>query len=186
MPYKDPQKKAEYMKKYQQDNKEKINELNRESRKRVNRKEKDKERYWNDAEYREKVLAKNREQHKKNRDRNRENLNRRRKEQRQRMIDYLGGRCIGCGTIENLQFDHVDRKEKEVNVSKLFGYSDDRVLLEVKKCQLLCQECHQYKTTINHDTNKLSEGYRVTKVDKIGDKVIVTLEPTVPISNETQ
>jgi hypothetical protein len=180
MPYKDPLKKAEYMKKWQQENKERMNELNRESRERTNRREKDRERYLNDDEYRNKVLAKNREQSKKHRHKKREYLNKRRREQRQKMIQHLGGKCIGCGSTEDLQFDHIDRKEKTENISKLLGYSDERVLLEVNKCQLLCQQCHQYKTTINHDTNKLAEGYRVTKVDKFGDKIIVTLEPSAP------
>jgi hypothetical protein len=186
MPYKDPEKRAEYMRKYQQENREKINEINKDSRKRTNRRERDKERYLNDPEYREKVLAKNRAQAKKHRDRNRQNLNKRRKEQKQRMIDHLGGKCVGCGCAEDLQFDHIDRKQKQSNVSRLFGYSDERVLIEVNKCQLLCEQCHQYKTTINHDTNKLAEGYKVSKVEKFGDKIMVTLEPLAPIAGETQ
>ena len=172
------------MRNYQQENREKINEINRDSRKGTNRKEKDRERYLSDPEYRDKVLEKNRQQSKKHRDRNRENLNRRRREQRQKRIEHLGGKCVGCGCEENLQFDHIDRKQKQSNVSSLLGYSDERVLVEVNKCQLLCEQCHQYKTTINHDMNKLAEGYKVSKVDKVGDKVIVTLEPSAPCAVE--
>jgi len=182
MPHRDPEKKAEYMRKYQQENRERINELNRESRERTNRKEKDRERYLNDDEYRNKVLAKNREQSKKHRHKKREYLNNRRKEQRQKMIEHLGGKCLGCGSTKDLQFDHIDRKEKVENVSKLLGHSDERVLLEVNKCQLLCSECHNIKTRANYDYEKLLKGYSLKSIVNTGGEITITYQ----ISNETQ
>lgn len=178
MPYKDPKKKAEYMKKYQQDNREKINEHNKLSRQRTERREKDKERYATDEEYREKVLAKNRENARKHREKRTETQRARRQEKRKFLVDHLGGKCVGCGVTENLQFDHLDRTKKSFTISKKLDFSLDKLLQEVEKCQLLCYDCHELKSLINHDKDKLAEGYRVSKVDRLGDKIIVTLEPS--------
>jgi hypothetical protein len=178
MPYKDPAKKAEYMKKYQQENKDKLNEYNRLSREKTNRKERDKERYANDEQYRQKVLQKNRENAKKHREKRVETQRIKRQEKRKMLIEHLGGKCVGCGTTESLQFDHLDRTQKTFTISKKLDYSLDKLIPEVEKCQLLCNNCHELKSLINHDKDKLAEGYRVTKVDKMGDKIIVILEPS--------
>lgn len=176
MPYKDPAKRAEYMRRYQQKNKEKVNEINRKSRQTSDRAAKDRERYADDPEYREKVQLKNKEQYQKHKT---ERTIKRRESRRQRrllMIERLGSKCVGCGTTENLQFDHIDRTQKSANVAKMLDYSMEKLTEEVDKCQLLCYNCHEYKSLINHDKDKLAEGYRVLKVDTIGDQVIVTLQ----------
>lgn len=62
-------------------------------------------------------------------------------------IEKLGGKCFGCGATEGLQFDHVSRKGKLLTIGKyLAGLSEVRFQQELKKCQLLCDECHQRKT----------------------------------------
>lgn len=179
MPFKDPIKKSEYMKKYQQDNREKINECNRLSRERTDRASKNRERYATDDEYREKVLEKNREYAKKHKVHKAENQRLRRQERRKVLLEHLGGKCVGCGVTENLQFDHLDRTQKLFSIGKKLDYSLEKLLPEVEKCQLLCYECHELKSLINHDKDKLAEGYRVSKVDRLGDKIIVTLEPSI-------
>ena len=179
MPFKDPIKKSEYMKKYQQDNREKINECNRLSRQRTDRASKNRERYATDDEYREKVLEKNREQAKKHREKRTETQRIRRQERRKFLIEHLGGKCVGCGVTENLQFDHIDRTQKLFSIGKKLDYSLKKLLPEVEKCQLLCYECHELKSLINHDKDNLAEGYRVSKVDRLGDNIIVTLEPSI-------
>lgn len=179
MPFKDPIKKSEYMKKYQQDNREKINECNRLSRQRTDRASKNRERYATDDEYREKVLEKNREQAKKHREKRTETQRIRRQERRKFLIEHLGGKCVGCGVTENLQFDHIDRTQKLFSIGKKLDYSLEKLLPELEKCQLLCYECHELKSLINHDKDKLAEGYRVSKVDRLGDKIIITLEPSI-------
>ena len=90
--------------------------------------------------------------------------------------EYLGGECVGCGTTENLQFDHIDRNLKEYSVGKRMGNTFAYLKPELDKCQLLCKQCHQIKSQINHDHDKLAEGYRVTNVSRIDDKIVVTLE----------
>jgi len=61
-------------------------------------------------------------------------------------IDILGGVCVVCNTTENLQFDHIDRTTKEFEISKARSVSKSRLLLELKKCQLLCESCHLKKS----------------------------------------
>jgi len=91
------------------------------------------------------------------------------------LIEHLGGKCCGCGVTENLQFDHIDRTKKSFTIGKCLGKTLDVLMEEANKCQLLCKECHQHKTTINHDMNQLAEGYNVKEVKRVGDDVIVTL-----------
>jgi len=176
MPYKDPAKRAEYMRRYQEQNREKVNEINRKSRKESDRATKDRERYANDLEYREKVQLKNKEQYQKHKAKRTETQLLRRQERRKILTEHLGGKCVGCGATENLQFDHLDRTQKSFTIGKKLDYSLDKLIPEANKCQLLCYECHEYKSLINHDKDKLAEGYRVLKVDTIGDQVIVTLQ----------
>ena len=176
MPYKDPAKRAEYMRRYKKQNREKVNEINRKSRKKSDRATKDRERYANDLEYREKVRLKNKEQYQKHKAKRAETKRLRRQERRKILTEHLGGKCVGCGTTENLQFDHLDRTQKSFTIGKKLYYPLEKLIPEVNKCQLLCYNCHEFKSLINHDKDKLAEGYRVTKVDTIGDKVIVTLE----------
>ena len=175
MPYSDPEKRAEYMRRYQQENKDKVNEINRKSRKNVDRASKGRERYANDPEYRERVQQKNKEAYQKHKAKRTETQRHRRQERRQVLIEHLGGKCVGCGTTTDLQFDHMDRTQKEFSIGKCLDYSMKRLLPEVDKCQLLCYSCHEYKSLINHDKDKLAEGYRVESVQSVGDKILVTL-----------
>ena len=135
------------------------------------------DRYHSDPEYREKVLENNRESAKRNRESRNEYAKIKRREQRLRMVEHLGGKCVGCGTTENLQFDHIDRKTKEYSVCKKLGISDEKLLIEVNKCQLLCKKCHEVKSTVDHDRKKLIDGMRVDSVEYIGDRIVVTLSP---------
>ena len=164
------------MRQYQQKNREKVNEINRKSRQETDRAAKDRERYANDPEYRERVQQKNKEQFQKHKTKRAQYTRERRQNRRKILIEHLGGKCVGCGTTEDLQFDHLDRTQKSFTIAKCLDYSMDKLMSEVDKCQLLCHTCHEFKSLINHDKQKLAEGYRVTKVDTIGDKVIVTLE----------
>lgn len=58
---------------------------------------------------------------------------------------FLGGKCVECGSSNNLQLDHIDRKTKEGTVANIWSYSKEKFWKEVKKCQLLCQPCHIVK-----------------------------------------
>lgn len=67
-------------------------------------------------------------------------------------IEYLGARCVGCGSSErsSLEFDHIEPGEKYKKVSSL--YKCNKIFWgEVKKCQLLCKACHLTKSFLNGD-----------------------------------
>lgn len=94
---------------------------------------------------------------------------------RQKIKDYLGGKCVGCGVTEDLQFDHLDRTQKKFNISKNVLMAWDKLTEEADKCQLLCKRCHQLKTSIHHDANHLMTGYKVSQVTQDGDDYVVRL-----------
>jgi transposase len=70
----------------------------------------------------------------------------RRRRVKEILVDEAGGRCVICGyraSMRALQFHHIDPAEKEFEIS----YSGNTVALErlrteVKKCVLLCANCH--------------------------------------------
>lgn len=69
----------------------------------------------------------------------------RRRRQKQRAIDYLGGKCIICGFDKHpaaLTFHHRDPSTKGFEVSKYIQIAWSRVVVELDKCDLLCANCH--------------------------------------------
>lgn len=72
---------------------------------------------------------------------------------------YLGSKCIVCGTTENLEFDHVDRTTKEFDISNGIAkhIAWQKLVIELNKCQLLCEEHHLQKTSQESRTS--THGY---------------------------
>jgi len=58
--------------------------------------------------------------------------------------------CARCGynkAAVALDFDHIDPKEKAFTVSQRLDLSTVKTLMkEVRKCQILCANCHRIKT----------------------------------------
>ena len=75
-----------------------------------------------------------------------EYMRRRYADRRVAAIELLGGKCSKCGSSKKLQFDHIDRKSKAVNIADLWRHSWKRILIELEKCQLLCECCHTEKS----------------------------------------
>ena len=74
---------------------------------------------------------------------------RRRHEERMKEAKVaLGGKCISCGALENLEFDHVDPATKLSDLSKLSKARTEVFWAEAAKCQLLCSPCHLAKTSL--------------------------------------
>ncbi len=61
--------------------------------------------------------------------------------------NLLGGKCIDCGSIENLEFDHIDPATKSFVITSGYKKRLEVFIAEVHKCQLLCHECHVRKTS---------------------------------------
>jgi 5-methylcytosine-specific restriction endonuclease McrA len=101
-----------------------------------------------------------------------------RKRKKQQLIEHLGGKCVGCGTTKDLQFDHIVRADKSFTIGQCMHKKMDELVVEANKCQLLCKTCHTLKGVCYNDHEQIAEGYRVSKVDRLGNKIIVTLEPS--------
>jgi hypothetical protein len=63
------------------------------------------------------------------------------------VIRRLGGYCWECYSTDNLQIDHIDPATKDVNFD-MAGLASARVEAEIVKCQLLCTDCHAFKTVV--------------------------------------
>jgi len=163
MPYSTKEKQREYYRvnkekiaEYYQLNKEKISEYYR-----VNKEKKaeyDKKRYQlnkekiseKKAEYyklnKEKISEKKAEYYQLNKEKVREQQRECSKERKSYCIEYLGGKCVVCGTIHNLQFDHIKREGKKYEITRKLTNKFDNIKEELDKCQLLCAPCHLEKT----------------------------------------
>lgn len=62
-------------------------------------------------------------------------------------IEMLGGKCSKCPAMEGLEFDHIDPSTKLFTIRSNWGIGEALFLAELKKCQLLCKECHKKKTS---------------------------------------
>lgn len=68
-----------------------------------------------------------------------------RKNVRDRAVKILGGECSVCGSDDRLEIDHIDRSDKVTEVGSLAS-NEEKFIAELKKCQLLCHDCHMKKT----------------------------------------
>lgn len=98
-------------------------------------------------EHKEDLLRYSREWYK----RNREHVIHNKEERRRVMKEWFKGmketlKCEQCSQshIACLQFHHVDPKEKDMNVCYAVhnGWSKERIIKEIKKCKVLCANCH--------------------------------------------
>lgn len=65
---------------------------------------------------------------------------------RDEAIRAKGGKCVICGSTKQIEFDHIDPKDKSFNIAKMWSYSPSLIKAELEKCQLLCFLCHKEKT----------------------------------------
>lgn len=66
--------------------------------------------------------------------------------------------CALCGEsdVSVLEFDHITPTEKTFNISQAvrLGYSWNEVLVEIKKCRVLCSNCHKRQTSVQFNWYK--------------------------------
>jgi 5-methylcytosine-specific restriction endonuclease McrA len=84
------------------------------------------------------------------------------KGRRSMCFDILGRKCILCGETDEslLQFDHIDRDTKDHSIADMMLWAKNRLLEEIKKCQVLCKSCHIKKTLsdLNQKDARLTHG----------------------------
>tara|TARA_R100000458_G_C8009269_1_gene74083 strand:+ start:63 stop:488 length:426 start_codon:yes stop_codon:yes gene_type:complete len=66
--------------------------------------------------------------------------------------------CERCGYNEHgcaLHFDHIDPSKKKKQVSTIIKSTIKNLILEVRKCRVLCANCHAVKT---HEDRQIARG----------------------------
>jgi 5-methylcytosine-specific restriction endonuclease McrA len=82
---------------------------------------------------------------------------------RNEWVEKLGGKCVDCGSIENLEFDHEIAADKKYAVAKMLsGWSEAKLTAEISKCVLRCQSCHLKKSISSGDIRTVNHGEGVT------------------------
>ena len=79
-----------------------------------------------------------------------EHMLRRYHQRRGEALERLGGKCVACGTPEELEIDHIDPAQKSFGISKFWSVSKLKFDKELSKCQLLCKSCHEEKSSNEH------------------------------------
>ena len=75
--------------------------------------------------------------------------NQRHREEKRLWLEQLKDelKCQNCGESEPccLDFHHLDPQEKDFTVSQAasWGYSTERIQVEIEKCVILCANCHR-------------------------------------------
>jgi len=94
----------------------------------------------------EKYIAYQKEYRNKNRELVAQKTRAKREARQLEAIAMLGGKCQRC----NQEFDpvcydfhHIDPTQKEVTIGENMLIGEDRFFTEVKKCILLCSNCHR-------------------------------------------
>ena len=84
-------------------------------------------------------------------------------------IKYLGGKCSKCGWQGNqaaLQFHHTNSKNKDFIIGNVANKSWESIKAELKKCALLCANCHSIAHSTKNDKAFIKEAldYRGRKL----------------------
>lgn len=62
-----------------------------------------------------------------------------------RAVELMGGKCVRCGynkSMRALQFHHLDPTQKDMQISVSRNSSWKKIEEEIKKCILVCANCH--------------------------------------------
>ena len=78
---------------------------------------------------------------------------------RAKVINFLGGICVKCGETKNLEVDHIYPEQKSFSVGKVLTHSWAKIEPELKKCQLLCQDCHRTKSKVDGSLEKMKRAF---------------------------
>lgn len=97
-----------------------------------------------------------------------------RKRLKERAVYVLGGKCACCGynkCIEALEFHHLNPEEKDFSFGENTNRSWMKTREEIKKCILVCANCHREIHYGIIDNSTLSSTYNEGKAIEI-DKLV--------------
>lgn len=98
-----------------------------------------------------------------------ENVQKSRTTQKERMVYVMGERCQICGYntyIEALEFHHINPENKVFNFNKSQTKSWEDNIKELKKCILLCANCHR-EVHAGYYENKLESSFNEERANEI-------------------
>lgn len=102
-----------------------------------------------------------------------EELKNKRLERKKYLISLKGDKCMKCGyrsSIKALEFHHISGK-KENSISRILNYKIETILKELKKCILLCSNCHiKEHSFLNSKRNTYQNNLRIFLQEKSGGK----------------
>ena len=93
------------------------------------------------------------------------------------IVYILGGKCSVCGynkCIQALDAHHINPEEKELTLSANHNIATAKILEELKKCTLLCANCHrehhagelEVELCSTYDENKAQEVLELIEASK--------------------
>ncbi len=62
----------------------------------------------------------------------------------------LGGECAKCGAEDALHIHHRDPNDKAFVLSNEFDRPWEELVVELEKCELLCETCHKHEHRAQH------------------------------------
>lgn len=83
-----------------------------------------------------------------------------------KLLDIFGSHCEICGYNKNiaaLEFHHKDSTQKEfkLDARKLANTKWENILIEAKKCQLLCSNCHRELHNPEMESNLIKDKLKI-------------------------
>lgn len=66
----------------------------------------------------------------------RQYMKRYRDQRRADAIELLGGRCVDCGSTEDLEFDHIDRSEKRFTIGDILAEGEGQARRRTRKVRV--------------------------------------------------
>lgn len=94
------------------------------------------------------------------------------RQRKKKAVELMGGKCSRCGYCRNysaLEFHHLDPTQKDFDFNVGRRRSWDKMLKELKKCVLLCSNCHKEE----HHPETLLDGEtsRANVILNLGPKI---------------
>lgn len=86
------------------------------------------------------------EKDRRSRDKSAQAVNSYRKRNAIRAKEFLGNKCFICGynkCVQALDFHHINPKDKSFQLASNFNKKWETIFGELKKCVLLCSNCHR-------------------------------------------
>lgn len=99
-------------------------------------------------------------------------------------VQLLGEKCQKCGYNRNyaaLAFHHLDPKMKKMSWSKLKYLPWKQIIKELKKCILLCRNCH---AETHFPNNILKDGDKILDDNNLLNKKMITSTGVCPICED--